>query len=118
MAKHGRLPAPPPLRRRAATASAMAAPLAGGFLAASARTVGAADSAAHHKADFNGEGYGDVTSSAGNATASGQKDTCGLPGGTAIADPAASSYDRWGAALTPSDINSGGCPMFEASASN
>ncbi|MCQ4206940.1 hypothetical protein [Streptomyces longispororuber] len=118
MAKHGRLPAPPPIRRRAATASAAAAPLARGFLAASARTVGAAASVTHHKADFHGEGCGHVTSAVGNATASGQKDTCDLPGGTAIADPAASSYDRWGAALTASDINSGGCPMFAASASN
>ncbi|WP_028800319.1 hypothetical protein [Streptomyces sp. 142MFCol3.1] len=75
MAKHRHLPAPPPTRIRVATANAAAAPLTGGLLAASAGTAGTADSVTHHKADFNGEGYGDVAFSAGNATASGQRNT-------------------------------------------
>jgi hypothetical protein len=75
MAKHRHLPAPPPTRIRVATATTAAAPLTGGLLAASAGTAGTADSVTHHKADFNGEGYGGIASSAGNATASGQKNT-------------------------------------------
>ncbi|MGY0020096.1 hypothetical protein [Streptomyces sp. cg35] len=198
MAKHIRPTTPPPTRIRVATANAWAAHLTGGLLAASADTAGAADSVTHHKADFTGEGYGDVAFSAGNATASGRKNAgdfvalyasangitsvkrttisqnttsapgsseagdgfgrvgaygdfnrdgfddlamgagheqvgadldggtvallqgsaCGLPGGTTIADSAASSHDRWGAALTASDINGDGYPMFGAKAAN
>ncbi|MYW62898.1 hypothetical protein GTY65_02215 [Streptomyces sp. SID8379] len=198
MAKHIRPTTPPPTRIRVATANASAAPLTGDLLAASAGTAGAADSVTHHKADFDGEGYGDVAFSADKATASEQKNagdfvalyesanritsaertavsqnttsvpgsseagdgfgrvsaygdfhhdgfddlaigaehekvgtgldggtvailqgsTCGLPGGTTIADSAASSHDRWGAALAASDINGDGCPMFGANATN
>ncbi|WP_425838537.1 hypothetical protein [Streptomyces fractus] len=74
MPKHIRRPTTrPPARIRVATANASATPLTGGLLAASARTAGAANSVTHHKADFNGESYGDVAFSIGSATASGQK---------------------------------------------
>lgn len=71
MATHIRPTTPPPTRIRVATANAAsAAPLTGDLLAASA---GASGSVTHRKADFNGQGYGDVAFSAGNATASAQK---------------------------------------------
>ncbi|WP_338698608.1 FG-GAP and VCBS repeat-containing protein [Streptomyces sp. Q6] len=73
MGKHRRLPTPSPTRIRLATATATAAAVTGGLLAASAGSAGAADSMTHQEADFNGDGYGDVAFSAGNATVAGQK---------------------------------------------
>ncbi|MGP3772992.1 FG-GAP repeat protein [Streptomyces sp. SDT5-1] len=73
MAKHRRTPAPSRTRIRLATATATAAALTGGLLAVSAGTAGAADSVHHPQADFNGDGYGDVAVSAGDATVSGKK---------------------------------------------
>ncbi|MFD8569473.1 hypothetical protein [Streptomyces sp. NPDC059639] len=70
MAKHIRPTTLPPTHIRVATANASAAPRTGGLLAASAGTAG---SVTHHKANFNGAGYGDVAFSDGNATVSGQK---------------------------------------------
>ncbi|MFJ9084318.1 hypothetical protein ACIRL3_17985 [Streptomyces sp. NPDC102384] len=58
MTKHIRPTTPPPTRLHVATANASAAPVTGGLRAASAGTAGAADSVTHHKADFDGEGYG------------------------------------------------------------
>lgn len=78
MAKHRRLPGPPPTRIRVATANAAAAHLTGGLLAASAGTVGAVDSVTLRKADLSGEGYGDVVFFAGNAITSGQKNAGGF----------------------------------------
>ncbi|MHC5264151.1 hypothetical protein ACYSUO_40285 [Streptomyces sp. UC4497] len=60
MATHIRPTIPPPTRIRVATTNASAAPLIGGLLAASAGTAGTAGSVTHRKADFNGQGYGDV----------------------------------------------------------
>ncbi|MGD6744598.1 FG-GAP-like repeat-containing protein [Streptomyces sp. BH106] len=60
-------------RIRLALATAAAAALTGGLLAASAGTAGAADSVHHPQADFNADGYGDVAVSAGDATVSGKK---------------------------------------------
>lgn len=73
MAKYIRPSTPPPTHIRVATANASSAPLTSGLLAASAGRADAADSVTHDKADFNGEGHGDVAFFVGNATASGQK---------------------------------------------
>ncbi|WP_353946393.1 FG-GAP repeat protein [Streptomyces sp. HUAS MG91] len=70
MAKHIRPTNPPPTRIHVATAKASAVPLTGGLPAASA---GAAESVTPHKADFTGEGDGDLAFSAGSSTASGQR---------------------------------------------
>ncbi|MFI5659927.1 hypothetical protein [Streptomyces sp. NPDC051684] len=71
MAEHIRptTPTPPPTRVRAATANASAAPVTGGLLAASAGTAGAGGAVTHDKADFCGEGYGDVAFSGFGANA-------------------------------------------------
>ncbi|MFJ8827793.1 FG-GAP repeat protein [Streptomyces sp. NPDC102467] len=136
MAKHGRLPASPPTRIRIATANTSAAPLTGGLLAASAGTARAPGSSeagdgfgrVSAYGDFNHDGFDDLAVGAEHEKVSTDVDggtlailkgsACGLPGGTTIADPAASSHVRWGAALTASDTNDDGCPMFEASAAN
>ncbi|WP_217176920.1 VCBS repeat-containing protein [Streptomyces sp. AC495_CC817] len=56
---------------RLALATASAAALTGGLLTFSAVTATAADSVHQPMADFNGDGYGDVAYSAGNATVGG-----------------------------------------------
>ncbi|WP_425831965.1 FG-GAP repeat protein [Streptomyces fractus] len=73
MATHRRTPAPSRARLRLATATATAVAITGGLFAVSAGTAGAADSVHHPQADFNGDGYGDVAFSAGDATVSGKK---------------------------------------------
>jgi hypothetical protein len=57
---------------RLALATASAAALTGGLLTFSAATATAADSVHHPVADFNGDGFGDVAYSAGNATVGGK----------------------------------------------
>ncbi|MER5951306.1 VCBS repeat-containing protein [Streptomyces sp. NPDC001904] len=74
MAKHRSTSAVSPARIRIATATAVAAALTGGLLAVSAGSAGAADSVHHPKADFNGDGYGDLAVSAGDATVAGHKE--------------------------------------------
>ncbi|MDX3521378.1 FG-GAP repeat protein [Streptomyces scabiei] len=57
---------------RLALATASAAALTGGLLTFSAATATAADSVHHPVADFNGDGFGDVAYSAGNASVGGK----------------------------------------------
>lgn len=57
---------------RLALATASAVALTGGLLTFSAATATAADSVHHPVADFNGDGFGDVAYSAGNATVGGK----------------------------------------------
>ncbi len=70
------------------------------LFAASAVARRAADSVTHHQADFSGGGLRRRRVLRRQRCCVRAEDTCGLPGGTAIADPAASSYDRRRAALT------------------
>ncbi|MGW0710948.1 FG-GAP and VCBS repeat-containing protein [Streptomyces sp. NPDC002643] len=59
---------------RLALATATTVALTGGLLTFSAASATAADGVLHTRADFNGDGIGDVAFSAGNATVGGKKD--------------------------------------------
>ncbi|MFF4398182.1 FG-GAP and VCBS repeat-containing protein [Streptomyces sp. NPDC001480] len=111
---------------RLALATATAAALTGGLLTFAATTASAADSTAVAKADFNGDGIGDVATSAATAYVSGHKDagqvialygsasgvtaakrttisqnTAGVPG-------TAEAGDKFGMALAYADFNGDG----------
>ncbi|MCX4834543.1 MULTISPECIES: hypothetical protein [unclassified Streptomyces] len=133
MATHIRPTTPPPTRIRVATANASAAPLTGDVAFSAGNTTAsrpknAGDfvalyesanritSAKRTSISQNTEKVG--TDLDGGTVAILQGSACRLPGGTAIADSAASSHDRWGAALAASDITCHGYPMFGANAAN
>ncbi len=110
MAKHGRLPAPPPMRIRVATAGAVATPVAGVRSSPRRRWHGgAADSVTHHQADFSGEGYGGVASSAGNAAASGQRTRAACPAAPPSPTPRPPRTTAGAPPSPASDINGDGC---------
>ncbi|QNS05407.1 VCBS repeat-containing protein [Streptomyces xanthii] len=60
--------------RHLLTATAVAAALTGALAVTATGTATAGDSVHHHEADFNGDGYGDVAFSAGDATVAGYKE--------------------------------------------
>ncbi|MFI6486856.1 FG-GAP and VCBS repeat-containing protein [Streptomyces sp. NPDC050564] len=115
-----------PHHLRLALATATAAALTGGLLTFSAATATAADSVRQYKADFNGDGYGDVAFAAPYATVDGKgmagyvavvygsstglnpakrtvvsQNTTGVPG-------TAEAEDYFGRALTVADLNGDG----------
>ncbi|MEU9207860.1 FG-GAP-like repeat-containing protein [Streptomyces sp. NPDC048415] len=124
MPRKPRMPRKPHLRLALATATAAA--LTGGLLTFSAATATAAGSAAQYKADFNGDGYGDVAFAAPYAKVGGKgmagyvavvygsstglnpakrtvvsQNTAGVPG-------TAEAEDAFGEALAVADLNGDG----------
>ena len=120
------MPQPHPRRMRLALATATAAALTGGLLTFGAAPATAADTDRHHKADFNGDGYGDAAFAAPYAKL-GDKGSAGyvavVDGGPTGLDPAhrttvsqdtagvpdtVETEDTFGSALATADFNNDG----------